>query len=819
MKTNRSLGLKKNIKELKIDFYDGQHKEIETNQLEALWELLEIFSNEYTDEIEKIKNWKINHSITEEEYKAILTYLKEENILINDNRYEENEERYINYFQTYPTGLNTYEKIKQANILILGAGTVGSTLAMTLSKFNVNSITLVDPDTVESHNINAQIVFREEDIDSYKVDSLSKYLNTDMNNTNIFKHKFYINEETTNRIGDIIKSNNISIVFSCFDDTNKYTHNKIFKYCKSKNIPYIINGYLDDKVISVLIKNDSDFKIIEESYDNNFEGISNNSGILTHSYINSLLCLRHLINIIEDNIHEKFSSFDLKTMSLVKEQSETFPNFEFLNEEELLKKLTILKKYISTHGSNDFLENGLVSIYKGIEIMKLFPDLFTKVNLLESTFASIMDEIGEEDDTSIVNDLEKEYFSILNNLFIDGERIHKVLSNINYINDYEVKKTTQKKAFEEIKLKSSEILDIMYKIKKNNIDSNYLYEEFPVLYGLSTNEINVFDKTFSNIYLELTSYLYELILPGSEDGLDYLFEIPENQHINYSIEENLDLLCESLSNYSDSLFCIDILNHITNLKKKNLIIDKEVDGIYTTHYFPEEKESIIVFDHLKTMYSTLFLIHEVGHSYFSKFYDKDFYEKSCIIVNEILAHLTEILFANNIHKSEILSKEEIQGFKFQYLYRLNLAILSSYASFDSEKQVLNHIEQKGEIGLDEFIELHKGDNDINKEFQYVNEYYSNLNILVYPSFVLETYSVIIQPIAYAIAIRLYETYNQDIDNFCFKLEELFKGNNINLESFCVKMFNEEFSEQFIKDTIQIIFKHINDFNSNNKVFS
>lgn len=814
MKTNRSLGLKKNIKELKIDFYNGQHKEIETNKLEALWELLEIFNSEFTDE--KLISWKINHSITEEEYKNIFTYLKEESILIDDYKYDESEKRYINYFQTYPNGLNTYEKIKKANILILGAGTVGSTLAMTLSKFNVNSITLVDPDTVESHNINSQIVFREEDIGSYKVDSLSKYLSADMNKKNVFIHKFYIEEGTTNRIEDIIKLNNISLVFSCFDDTNKYTHKEIFVCCKSRNIPYIINAYLDDKVISVLLEDDRDFKKIEESYDNNFESISNNSGILPHSYISSLLCLKHLVNIINDSINEKFLSFDLKTMSLVKEQSETFPNFEFLNEEELLKKLTILEKYISTHGSNDFLENDLVSIYKGVEIMKLFPDMFSKVNLLESKFASIMDDIGEEDaNTSIVNDLENDYLSILNNLYIDGERIHKVLTNINYISDYEVKKATQKKAFEKIKLKSREILDILYKIKKNNIDSNYLIEEFPVLYGLSMNEINVFDKTFSNIYIELTSYLYELILPGSKDGLDYLFEIPENQHINYSIEENLDLLCESFSNYSDSVFCIDFLYHIENLKKKNLILDKEVDGIYTTHYFPQQKESIIVFDHLGTMYSTLFLIHEVGHSYFSKFYDKDFYEKSCIIVNEILAHLTEILFANNIKKLDSLSVEEMKGFKFQYLYRLNLAISSSYASFDSEKQVLNHIDQKGEIGLDEFIELHKGVSDINKEFKYVNEYYSNLNILVFPSFVLETYSVIIQPIAYAIAIRLYETYNHDMDEFCFKLEDLFKGNNINLESFCVKMFNQEFTEQFIKDTFQIIFKHINDFNSNN----
>jgi hypothetical protein len=60
-------------------------------------------------------------------------------------------------------------------ILIIGVGGIGSWASLALSKMGCSSLTLVDPDVVETHNIASQF-YKESDIKEYKVEALAHSL-------------------------------------------------------------------------------------------------------------------------------------------------------------------------------------------------------------------------------------------------------------------------------------------------------------------------------------------------------------------------------------------------------------------------------------------------------------------------------------------------------------------------------------------------------------------------------------------------------------------------------------------------------------------
>lgn len=63
------------------------------------------------------------------------------------------------------------DAMEDCSVLIIGAGAVGSFVALALAKMGVKTITVYDPDTVEEHNIPNQF-YRLTDIGSTKVEAL-----------------------------------------------------------------------------------------------------------------------------------------------------------------------------------------------------------------------------------------------------------------------------------------------------------------------------------------------------------------------------------------------------------------------------------------------------------------------------------------------------------------------------------------------------------------------------------------------------------------------------------------------------------------------
>ena len=72
--------------------------------------------------------------------------------------------------------IDAQEKLKLANILIVGCGGIGCATAELLARAGVGQISLIDPDTVEISNLQRQIAFTSQDLGFYKVEVLKKRL-------------------------------------------------------------------------------------------------------------------------------------------------------------------------------------------------------------------------------------------------------------------------------------------------------------------------------------------------------------------------------------------------------------------------------------------------------------------------------------------------------------------------------------------------------------------------------------------------------------------------------------------------------------------
>lgn len=72
--------------------------------------------------------------------------------------------------------LDAQEKLKLANVLIVGCGGIGCTTAELLARAGVGKITLIDADTIEISNLQRQIGYTIHDVGFYKAEVLAKRL-------------------------------------------------------------------------------------------------------------------------------------------------------------------------------------------------------------------------------------------------------------------------------------------------------------------------------------------------------------------------------------------------------------------------------------------------------------------------------------------------------------------------------------------------------------------------------------------------------------------------------------------------------------------
>ncbi|SDJ01654.1 ThiF family adenylyltransferase [Natribacillus halophilus] len=86
--------------------------------------------------------------------------------------------RYDRQTRFEPIGSEGQERIRQAHVLLVGCGALGTTIADTLVRAGVGKITIIDRDYVERHNLHRQRLFTEADADNKvaKAKAAARYL-------------------------------------------------------------------------------------------------------------------------------------------------------------------------------------------------------------------------------------------------------------------------------------------------------------------------------------------------------------------------------------------------------------------------------------------------------------------------------------------------------------------------------------------------------------------------------------------------------------------------------------------------------------------
>lgn len=99
-------------------------------------------------------------------------------------------------------GDESYQKLKNSNVLIVGLGGVGGFVAEFLARAGIESMTLVDGDEVEETNLNRQIIATCDTVGMAKTDALAKRLSNINFNIKLDCKKTRFNKNTIDEIFD-----------------------------------------------------------------------------------------------------------------------------------------------------------------------------------------------------------------------------------------------------------------------------------------------------------------------------------------------------------------------------------------------------------------------------------------------------------------------------------------------------------------------------------------------------------------------------------------------------------------------------------------
>ncbi|USD44146.1 molybdopterin-synthase adenylyltransferase MoeB [Vibrio sp. SCSIO 43135] len=144
------------------------------------------------------------------------------------------------------------EALKQASILVLGAGGLGCASSQYLATAGVGHITLIDDDVVELSNLQRQVLHTDGDIGRHKVDSASdslKQLNPHLRVDTVSARL------SDDKLSELVQSH--SIVLDASD--NVETRNQLNRLCFEAKTPLISGAAIRmEGQVSVFTYKDSD---------------------------------------------------------------------------------------------------------------------------------------------------------------------------------------------------------------------------------------------------------------------------------------------------------------------------------------------------------------------------------------------------------------------------------------------------------------------------------------------------------------------------------------------------------------------------------
>ncbi len=209
-------------------------------------------------------------------------------------------------------GQASQSRLKNAQIVIVGVGALGSVSAELLTRAGIANITLIDRDVVELSNLQRQSLYSEADIGSSKAIAAAARLNKINSNVNIKP----IVTDLNHRNIEIIS--NYDLILDCCD--NIYTRLLINDYCHRHKQAWIHAAAVKDYGSLMLVKAGSCFRCFcaEENLDLDTCQTVGIFGMTTNiiASIQAKLALDYLINPL--TAETKLIQFNLDNYEITK---------------------------------------------------------------------------------------------------------------------------------------------------------------------------------------------------------------------------------------------------------------------------------------------------------------------------------------------------------------------------------------------------------------------------------------------------------------------------------------------------------------------
>lgn len=124
-------------------------------------------------------------------------------------------------------GKESMNKLASQSIHILGAGALGSQLAVNLVRAGIGKITVIDKDRVEEQNLSTQ-VWSLDDIGGLKADLLRNMISRDLGEE-VLSRPVELTEQNINKL-----LKNTGLIVDVFDNTA--SRQLVFTFCKKHNL-------------------------------------------------------------------------------------------------------------------------------------------------------------------------------------------------------------------------------------------------------------------------------------------------------------------------------------------------------------------------------------------------------------------------------------------------------------------------------------------------------------------------------------------------------------------------------------------------------
>lgn len=183
-----------------------------------------------------------------EELKNLLKYLRARGILDNiepKSDFEKIEQfrRPIYFLSDFSSShrhqLEMWNRLRDANVLIIGLGAVGTWVACNLVESGIENIHLLDPDEVDITNLHRQYGYNLEDIGKNKTDALEARLKKYNSNVKVFKYNMTLDMNVL----DMFDNTSLDLIINCADKPNvDMTTMWVGEYGMKRGIPHIVGG-------------------------------------------------------------------------------------------------------------------------------------------------------------------------------------------------------------------------------------------------------------------------------------------------------------------------------------------------------------------------------------------------------------------------------------------------------------------------------------------------------------------------------------------------------------------------------------------------